>query len=60
MDKDKAFDVFEIKEFTLVNDCFKNESNAVFVLFLQRIYEKSPFAIRCNLRFAFAQNELVR
>jgi len=28
--KDKAFEVFEIKEFTLVNDCFKNESNAVF------------------------------
>ena len=30
--KDKAFEVFEIKEFTLVNDCFKNKSNAVFDL----------------------------
>ena len=27
--KDKAFEVFEIKEFTLVNGCFKNENNVV-------------------------------
>ena len=27
----------EIKKFTLVNDCFKNESNAVFAHFLRRL-----------------------
>ncbi len=34
--KDKAFEVLETKEFTFVNDCFKNENNAVFCVFLQR------------------------
>ena len=29
----------EIKEFTLVNDCFKNESNAVFGVFLLRLFK---------------------
>lgn len=38
MVKDKAFEIFETKEFTIVNDCFKNESNAVFGLFLQRLF----------------------
>ncbi len=28
---------FETKEFTLVNDCFKNENNAVFDVLLQRL-----------------------
>lgn len=27
MAKDKAFGIFEIKDFTEVNDCFKNENN---------------------------------
>jgi len=35
--KDKAFEVFENKEFTAVKDYFKNESNAVFGLFLHRL-----------------------
>ena len=34
--KDKAFEVLKIKEFTFVNDCFQNENNAVFGVFLQR------------------------
>ena len=29
--------VFKIKKFTFVNDCFKNENNAVFGVFLQRL-----------------------
>ena len=32
--KDKAFEVLKIKEFTFVNGCFQNESNAVFGVFL--------------------------
>jgi len=35
--KDKASEVFEIKEFTAVNDCFKNKSNAVLGFFYQRL-----------------------
>jgi len=33
----KAFEVLKIKEFTFVNDCFQNENNAVFGVFLQRL-----------------------
>jgi hypothetical protein len=37
--KDKAFDVLKAKEFTppQADDCFQNESNAVFGVFLQRL-----------------------
>ena len=31
--KDKAFEVLKIKEFTIVTDCFQDESNAVFGVF---------------------------
>ncbi len=33
-DKDKACDILKIKEFTIVNDCFQNEHNEVFGVFL--------------------------
>ena len=32
-DKNKAFDAFETKEFTFVNDCFQDERNAVINVF---------------------------
>jgi hypothetical protein len=35
--KGKAFEVLKIKEFTFVNDCFKNENNAEFGVFSQRL-----------------------
>lgn len=28
--KGESLDVFEVEEFTLINDCFKNVSNAQF------------------------------
>jgi len=35
--KDKAFEVLKNREFAFANDCFQNESNAVFGVFLQRL-----------------------
>jgi len=32
--KDKAFEILKAKEFTFVNDCFQDENNAVFGVFL--------------------------
>ena len=36
-DKDKACEVLKIKEFAFLIDCFHNERNAVFGVFLQRL-----------------------
>ncbi len=35
--KDEACEILKIKEFTDVNDCFQNEHNEVFGVFLQRL-----------------------
>ena len=41
--KDKAFEVLKIKKFAFVNDCFQNENNAVFGVFLQRLITTFSF-----------------
>ena len=43
--KDKAFEVLKIKEFTFVNDCWQNENNAVFGVFVQRLLNWSVLII---------------
>lgn len=43
--KDKAFEVLRIKEFTSVNGCFQNKNNAVFGVFLQRLFIYSSISI---------------
>jgi hypothetical protein len=58
----RAFEVLKIKEFTFVNNCFQNESNEVFGVFLRRLFNEAkiplensgislPAAGRFNLHF---------
>jgi len=44
--KGRALEVLKIKEFTFVNDCFQNESNEVFGVFLERLYKGR--SMRCR------------
>ena len=55
MFKFKACEVFKIKEFTLVNDCFKYEHNAEIghygqtLIILQKYYEKVLVMCEINI-----------
>ncbi len=50
--KYEACEILKINEFTKVNDCFQNERNEVFGVFLQRLF------IKIHLKKYYYFNEL--
>jgi len=51
--KYKAFAVMKIKEFTFVNDCFHDKSNAVVDVFLQTLTTFSFFSFLKKLDYEY-------
>lgn len=56
---DKAIEVFEAKEFIFVNDCFKNENNALLGIFLQKVIDFFKYSSKSRVLFVtFVANNI--